>query len=129
MKKISLSIIMAALTFSAGLTCTLQYRASVARYQYDLLKARENRLRSELFQMRKLIEQHVADKGYTPASLNDLVESGYISEIPIDPVTGQRNWKEEKQYICGLFVIFCGLIDVHSASIAISSEGVRYDEW
>jgi len=59
-------------------------------------KAREAVVRADLYQMRSCIDQHLADKGVYPESLEALVSSGYIRRIPADPWTGQTEgvWKE-----------------------------------
>jgi general secretion pathway protein G len=59
-------------------------------------KAREAVIRADLYQMRSCIDQHLADKGVYPESLEALVGAGYLRFIPADPWTGQTDgvWDE-----------------------------------
>src|SRR5215470_3395560 len=63
----------------------------VTSYQSIQLKARETILRENLRTMRKMIDQYSADKEKLPSSLDDLAPD-YIREVPIDPITGQKDW-------------------------------------
>ncbi len=42
--------------------------------------------------MRNAIQQYTLDKEAGPNSLDDLVSSGYLREIPRDPITKQKEW-------------------------------------
>ena len=64
----------------------------VTAYQHIQLKARETILKQDLQTMRKMIDQYAADKEKLPSSLDDLATAGYIREVPIDPMTGQKDW-------------------------------------
>src|SRR6185503_578088 len=64
----------------------------VTSYQHIQLKARETILKEDLQTMRKMIDQYAADRERLPQSLDDLVTAFYIREIPIDPITGERDW-------------------------------------
>src|SRR5258706_3391114 len=68
--------------------------ASIALPQYrkTITHARETVLRDDLFKMRSLLDQYAADKGQLPQSLDDLVSSGYVRELPVDPFTDQKDW-------------------------------------
>jgi general secretion pathway protein G len=60
------------------------------------IRAREAVIRADLYQMRSCIDQHLADKGYYPESLQALVDTGYLRHIPIDPFRGTEEgaWEE-----------------------------------
>src|SRR3712207_1083853 len=62
------------------------------QYNQAILAAREATLRDNLYQMRRMLDQYAADKGRLPTSLEDLVSAGYIRDIPVDPMTGERDW-------------------------------------
>jgi general secretion pathway protein G len=47
-------------------------------YQNSVQRGREAVLKEDLFRMRDAIDQHYADKGKYPASLEDLVSAGYL---------------------------------------------------
>ncbi len=60
------------------------------------IKAREAVIRADLYQMRSCIDQHLADKGYYPESLETLVDAGYLRFLPADPFTHTSDgaWEE-----------------------------------
>ena len=60
---------------------------SLATYRNSVQRGREAVLREDLYRMRDAIDQHYADKGKYPASLDDLVSAGYLRTIPVDPMT------------------------------------------
>ena len=99
------------------------------QYQKTVLQARESVLKDDLAQMRKLLDQYAADKGQLPQSLEDLASSGYLREVPVDPITGQKDWN----VVMGPDVNSAeggqGVVDVRSASGDLSSEGTPYSEW
>lgn len=105
--------------------------ASIAlpQYQKTILHTRETVLRDNLFKMRSLIDQFAADKGRLPQSIDELVSEGYMREVPVDPITGTKDWAptmgDDPNSIDG----GSGLIDIHSASAETSSEGTSYTEW
>ncbi len=88
--------------------------------------AREAALRQDLFTMRTLIAQYVADLHRRPQSLSDLVVAGYLKKIPIDPITGRSDtWvlvlsKDQKTP---------GIENMRSGSHAISSKGTAFEDW
>ena len=99
------------------------------QYQRTVQQARESVLRDDLFQMRKMLDQYAADKGKLPASLDDLVSAGYIREIPIDPMTNQRDWVPQTGDDPSASEGGSGVIDVHSASTDTALDGTTYNEW
>jgi general secretion pathway protein G len=60
------------------------------------IRAREAVIRADLYQMRSCIDQHLADKGLYPESLQALVDAGYLRGIPYDPFsnTNEGVWEE-----------------------------------
>src|SRR6187431_517381 len=75
---ISIIIILAAIT--------------LPQYQKTITHTRETVLKDDLRKMRSLIDQFAADKGRLPQSLDELASEGYMREVPIDPLTGQKDW-------------------------------------
>jgi general secretion pathway protein G len=99
------------------------------QYQKTVLQARESVLRDDLAQMRKLLDQYAADKGKLPQSLEDLSTSGYLREVPVDPITGQKDWNVIMGQDANSAEGGQGVVDVRSASGDLSSEGTPYSEW
>ncbi len=99
------------------------------QYQKTVLQARESVLRDDLAQMRKLLDQYAADKGQLPQSLEDLATSGYLREVPVDPITGQKDWNVIMGQDPNSAEGGQGVVDVRSSSGDLSSEGTPYSEW
>ena len=64
---------------------------AVPQYATAITRAKESVLMSNLFTMRSVIDQYTYDKEEPPQSLDDLVNEGYLREIPIDPFTESRD--------------------------------------
>lgn len=102
-------------------------------------RADEAVLKTNLRTIRQAIDQHNGDKGYYPASVDALVEEGYLRDVPLDPIYGEFEWGLE--YEQPDFEEFepaetdfsdggePGVIDVYSLSEDESLDGVPYSEW
>lgn len=101
--------------------------ATLAQPSYEryVIRARETALRQQLNELRVAIDQHHADRGAYPESLESLRDAGYLPRVPVDPFTRRQDWirmpapPPEKG----------GVHDVHSASDLISLDGTPYNEW
>jgi general secretion pathway protein G len=104
---------------------------SVPAYRTSILRAKESVLLQNLFTMRSLISQYTLDKQKAPQSLEDLVQAGYIKQIPIDPFTGKNDsWTvEQEDYSLSVDQQETGITDVHSGSALTSSSGTAYSSW
>ena len=104
------------------------------QYKYSLVKAREAVLRENLFQFRKQIDLYYQDKGKYPASLQALVQDGYLRTMPVDPITKlSTTWVEVREtpnpeeYVLPESL---GVIDVHSGSEQKSPiDQTPYNTW
>lgn len=65
---------------------------ALPQYKVAIILAKEATLRENLFRFRDLIDQYQADKGKYPASLETLVQEGYLRTIPNDPFTQAPDW-------------------------------------
>ena len=117
---------------------------AVPSYQTGLIKAREAVLRENLYAMRSAIDQHYADAGRYPDTLQELVEKKYLRDIPKDPIANNSDsWitvspAAVQQASAAPAVSATGeqlppplgdVYDVHSSSKLIGSNGVPYNEW
>jgi general secretion pathway protein G len=113
------------------LVITILAGIALPRFKVAIVRAREAALKEDLFRLREQINQYHADKGRYPASLQALVEDGYVRSIEADPITGGADWVE---------VPFegdpdnpgtdeTGIVDVHSASELTGLDGKPYAEW
>jgi general secretion pathway protein G len=71
------------------------------------------------------------DKEAGPSSLDDLVQSKYLSGIPTDPITRNKDWKtESEQVLLDPLQTNPGITDVHSTSEQVSPfENTAYNTW
>ncbi|MBC8031000.1 MAG: general secretion pathway protein GspG [Pyrinomonadaceae bacterium] len=99
------------------------------QYQKTILATREAVLRDDLHKLRTLLDQFATDKQKLPDSLAELVSEGYIREVPKDPMTGAADWREDRGDDPNSTKDGDGVIDVHSSSPDMSSEGTPYNEW
>src|ERR1044072_4198963 len=96
---------------------------TLPQYQKTIMHTRETVLRDDLRKMRSLIDQYAADKGRLPQSLDHLVTSGYMRDVPIDPFTGQKDWAITTGEDPNSSEGEQGMTDVHRASAEVSTEG------
>jgi competence protein ComGC len=66
--------------------------ATALAAQDHIVESKEAKLRQDLFVLREEIQQYTLDKQKEPRSLDDLIQGGYIREIPKDPITGKADW-------------------------------------
>ncbi len=101
-------------------------------YHVAIMRAREAVLRDDLYTLRKLIDEFTLDKQQPPATLDDLVEGGYLrGGIPADPITGSnQTWRVDTEDVpIAPGQIVAGIIDVHSGSEDTSLDGTPYSTW
>jgi general secretion pathway protein G len=104
---------------------------SVPIYQKSIVRAKESVLRSNLSNMRNMIDEYSVDKQKAPETLQDLVTEGYFRQIPQDPMTGTSDtWKiiMEETPIGGSNSS-PGIYDVRSGSDQKSLDGTMYSDW
>ena len=64
----------------------------VPTYRVAMVRARESVLREDLYTLRNSIDQYTLDKQRPPATLDDLVEEGYLrTGMPVDPLPTRSN--------------------------------------
>jgi general secretion pathway protein G len=101
----------------------------VVSYQHIQLKAKEEVLKQDLKTMRKLIDEYQADREMLPKSLEDLVTAGYMRDVPVDPITGAKDWEEEQGEDTISRDGGQGLVDVHSSAQGTASDGTPYSDY
>ena len=104
---------------------------AVPIYTQSILQARESVLRQNLATLRSVISQYTLDKQKAPVSLQDLVDAGYIKQLPMEPFTKSReSWVPvTDDSLMSPDQTAPGIIDVHSGSDQVSSEGTAYSTW
>lgn len=98
------------------------------RYFRSVDNAREASLRTSLNVMRDAIDKYLGDRGQYPESLDDLVQRGYIRQIPPDPVTGRPDsWQMLPPPADS--VAQGGMADVRSGATGKGQDGTPFSEW
>ncbi len=95
------------------------------RYIQSVDLAAESALLTNLKSLRHAIDQHVADTGTYPMTLDKLVSARYIREVPLDPITDKRDgWVliEHPNKLPGIY-------DVRSAAPGTAKDGTAYSSW
>jgi general secretion pathway protein G len=105
---------------------------AIPSYNQSIVRARESVLRQNLFTLRSLISQYTLDKQKAPQGLDDLIQGGYLKQIPNDPMTQKADWtvdQEDQTIMSPDQTDAGGVDDVHSSSTATSTDGSAYNTW
>ena len=104
---------------------------AIPTYQKSLIRANETVLRSNLFTLRTMIDEYTYDKQKGPQTLQELVDQGYLREVPMDPITkSNQTWKIiMEDALSSVSQTEPGIFDVRSGSDKKSLEGTMYSEW
>ena len=107
---------------------------ALPQYQTGTRRAREAVLKENLFILRTLINQYYTDKMKYPASLQTLVDEGYLRGIPKDPITqSSETWIEIPEILnledmlSGMEIP--GIVDVNSGSERTALDGTFFNTW
>lgn len=110
---------------------TILLSIAIPAFQMVIYRAEETVLKQNLYLMRRQIEQFAADRERYPRSLQELVDEGYLREIPVDPITNStETWQEigeEGPPLGGENQP--GIKDVKSGAEGESTDGTPYSEW
>lgn len=95
------------------------------RYFKSVDKAKESALKTNLAVMRDALDKFYADQGQYPGSLEQLVVSRYLREIPKDPVLESASRWQLIAHPSGL----SGVYDVKSFAPGSSTTGVPFAQF
>jgi general secretion pathway protein G len=99
-------------------------------YQRSIQHAREATLKQDLVVMRTAIDNFTMDKQQAPQSLDDLVDSHYLREVPLDPISRQKDWVPHfSDTVLSPDQSGSGIDDVFSGSDQVGSDGKPYNSW
>jgi len=77
-----------------------------------------------------VIDEYTFDKKKAPQTLQDLVSEGYLRAVPIDPITGNDNWRTiNEDSLVAVDQTQPGIYNVQSLSDLTSLEGTPYSQW
>lgn len=104
---------------------------AVPLYQRSIVRAKESVLKNNLFTIRTVIDEYTYDKQKAPQNLRDLVESGYLRQVPTDPFTGSsETWQiVMEEAMTSANQTEPGIFDVRSGSDKRALDGTPYAEW
>lgn len=103
---------------------------AIPQYQKSLRRTKETMLHSHLQTLRTVIDEYTFDKKKAPQMLQDLVTEGYLRAVPLDPITGNDEWRTiQEDSLTAVDQTDPGIYDVRSLSDQISLEGTPYSEW
>ena len=104
---------------------------AIPLYQKSILRTKESVLHNNLMTLRTTIDEYTYDKQKAPQALQDLVQEGYLHQVPIDPMTGSSTtWKiVMEEALQSVDQTQPGIFDVHSGSDKTSLDGTPYSEW
>jgi general secretion pathway protein G len=121
---LELMIVIAIITILVGM--------AAGAYVRSVQRAKEATLKSDLSVMRQAIDHYTLDKEAAPQSLEDLVnpQSQYLREVPTDPITNAKDWHVDLgDTVMSPDQSTTGVVDVHSNSDKVSSDGTHYNTW
>ena len=103
----------------------------MVQYRQSVQFARESVLKDDLFKLRDAIDQYYADKNQYPATLDDLVSSGYIRALPKDPITNSTSsWQAvPSEPDPNNPATAPGVYNVKSGAETQAMDGSRYSDW
>ena len=104
---------------------------AVPNYVSAIKSAKEAVLKEDLHVIRNAIDSYTMDKQKAPQSLQDLVDSGYLKTIPVDPMTrASDTWvTDQSDSMHSLDQTDPGIDDVHSGSQDNGTDGQPYNTW
>jgi len=104
---------------------------AIPSYVASIKAAKEAVLKEDLHVMRNAIDSYTMDKQKAPQSLEDLVQAGYMREIPKDPMThSSETWvTTTDDTLQSIDQTDPGVNDVHSGSQEQGTDGQPYTNW
>ena len=104
---------------------------AIPLYEKTITRSKESVLHNNLFTLRTVIDSYTYDKGKAPASLQALVDEGYLRAIPPDPITGSsQTWKTiMEQPDQAVSQTDIGIFEVKSGSDKRALDGTNYSDW
>jgi len=104
---------------------------AVPSYINAVRHGREAVLRQDLWVIRQAIDSYTVDKEKAPQSLDDLVQSGYLKAIPVDPMTQSSDtWMPDtSDTLMDIDQTAGGINNVHSGAQGLATDGSSYNTW
>jgi general secretion pathway protein G len=104
---------------------------AAVRYDKIVQHSKEAALKTDLKTIRDAIDNYTLDKQAAPQSVDDLQQAGYLRSVPLDPMTGAKDWVPQfDSVVLSPDQTTTGMVDVHSNSPKVSPfDNTPYNEW
>ena len=102
---------------------------AIPMYKQSILNAKETVLRDDLFTLRRTIDEFTYDQKRAPQSLDELVQTGYLHQLPLDPMTKKADCEPTMETDVLSEGVEIGIADIHSSSHVIGTDGQPYSAW
>jgi general secretion pathway protein G len=104
---------------------------AVPFYQKAILRAKESVLHNNIFALRSAIDEYAYDRQKAPQTLQDLVQAGYLRDVPKDPVTqNNTSWKTIMEDAgSAVNPQEPGIWDIRSGAVGKGLDGTNYSDW
>jgi general secretion pathway protein G len=104
---------------------------SLPMYNRSIVHAKEARFRHNLSTLNQVIQRYSEDKRMAPQQLDDLVQAGYLKELPEDITGSSTTWQTESETDPekAWNPDQMGISGVKSGSTEMGSDGRLYSEW
>ena len=127
-KRPRLIIISAVLMIAAIFICSSS--CGYLRYRRHVKEVKASVLQENLAGMRRAIKQYTEDNKQAPTSLNSLLEAGYLTTIPTDPLTGSKTtWLLDRESQPLNAARTSGIINVRSGAEGDDPDGIPYSKY
>jgi len=123
-------LIVIAAVFIIATMCICSSSCFYLRHRRNVAEAKASVLQENLAAMRIAIKQYTEGKKQAPTSLNELVEGGYLSTIPTDPLTGSKTtWLLDRESQPPSDARGPGIINVRSGAGGNDPDGTSYSKY
>jgi general secretion pathway protein G len=104
---------------------------AVPFYQKAIIRAKESVLHGNIFALRSAIDEYSYDRQKAPQALQDLVQAGYLRDVPQDPITqSKESWKIIMEDAgSAVNPQEPGIWDIRSGAPGKSLDGTSYSDW
>jgi len=100
-------------------------------YNQAILRSKEATFKKNLTTLNEVIQRYSEDKRQAPQQLDDLVQAGYLKELPNDITGVNTTWQPEQETDPekAWNPDQMGIASVHSGSDQMGQDGRPYSQW
>ncbi|HKX28517.1 MAG TPA: prepilin-type N-terminal cleavage/methylation domain-containing protein [Blastocatellia bacterium] len=101
---------------------------AIPKYVQHMQRAKEVVLQQNLWAMRRAIDYYATDKEKPPTNLQELVSTGYLRDVPKDPICSDCSWTEVPAPADDINTAG-GIADVKSSATGTDSAGKPFADY